>query len=111
FRFGRRRHHLFLCIAVARRAGRRRRGRALPSDRAAHRAAAPELQVLTAAAGTPPCSCDNASDAPASRGRTGASLGPNDEKHRMTQPKPIESYLMDMDGVIVRENQLVPGAD
>ena len=29
----------------------------------------------------------------------------------MTSPKPVESYLMDMDGVIVRESQLVPGAD
>ncbi len=29
----------------------------------------------------------------------------------MTHPKPVESYLMDMDGVIVRESQLVPGAD
>lgn len=29
----------------------------------------------------------------------------------MTYTKPIQSYLMDMDGVIVRENQLVPGAD
>lgn len=29
----------------------------------------------------------------------------------MTEPKPVESYLMDMDGVIVRESQLVPGAD
>jgi NagD protein len=28
-----------------------------------------------------------------------------------TQPRPVESYLMDMDGVIVRESQLVPGAD
>jgi NagD protein len=29
----------------------------------------------------------------------------------MTQPLPVESYLMDMDGVIVREDHLVPGAD
>jgi len=29
----------------------------------------------------------------------------------MTEPKPVQSYLMDMDGVIVREDQLVPGAD
>lgn len=29
----------------------------------------------------------------------------------MTHPEPVESYLMDMDGVIVRENELVPGAD
>jgi NagD protein len=29
----------------------------------------------------------------------------------MTHPKPVQSYLMDMDGVIVREDQLVPGAD
>lgn len=29
----------------------------------------------------------------------------------MTQVRPVESYLMDMDGVIVREDQLVPGAD
>ena len=29
----------------------------------------------------------------------------------MTDPKPISSYLMDMDGVIVREDNLVPGAD
>ncbi len=29
----------------------------------------------------------------------------------MTNIKPVESYLMDMDGVIVRENELVPGAD
>jgi NagD protein len=29
----------------------------------------------------------------------------------LTTAKPIESYLMDMDGVIVRENHLVPGAD
>jgi len=29
----------------------------------------------------------------------------------MTQPRPVQSYLMDMDGVIVREDQLVPGAD
>lgn len=29
----------------------------------------------------------------------------------MTQARPIRSYLMDMDGVIVREDQLVPGAD
>jgi NagD protein len=29
----------------------------------------------------------------------------------MTHAKPVESYLMDMDGVIVREEQLVPGAD
>ena len=29
----------------------------------------------------------------------------------MTQARAIESYLMDMDGVIVREDQLIPGAD
>ncbi|HWV36234.1 MAG TPA: HAD-IIA family hydrolase [Thermomicrobiales bacterium] len=29
----------------------------------------------------------------------------------MTEQKPIASYLMDMDGVIVRENHLIPGAD
>jgi len=29
----------------------------------------------------------------------------------MTQSRPVQSYLMDMDGVIVREDQLVPGAD
>lgn len=29
----------------------------------------------------------------------------------MTRTEPIQSYLMDMDGVIVRENELVPGAD
>jgi NagD protein len=29
----------------------------------------------------------------------------------LTTTRPVESYLMDMDGVIVRENQLVPGAD
>jgi NagD protein len=29
----------------------------------------------------------------------------------MTTTEPIRSYLMDMDGVIVREDQLVPGAD
>jgi NagD protein len=29
----------------------------------------------------------------------------------VTKLKPVESYLMDMDGVIVRESQLVPGAD
>jgi NagD protein len=29
----------------------------------------------------------------------------------MTHPRPVKSYLMDMDGVIVREDQLVPGAD
>ena len=29
----------------------------------------------------------------------------------MTDPKPIASYLMDMDGVIVREDNLIPGAD
>lgn len=28
-----------------------------------------------------------------------------------TEPKPIASYLMDMDGVIVREDHLIPGAD
>ncbi len=28
-----------------------------------------------------------------------------------TDPRPIASYLMDMDGVIVREDNLVPGAD
>lgn len=28
-----------------------------------------------------------------------------------TDPKPIASYLMDMDGVIVREDNLIPGAD
>lgn len=28
-----------------------------------------------------------------------------------TNPKPVESYLMDMDGVIIRENHIVPGAD
>ncbi len=29
----------------------------------------------------------------------------------MTDSKPVASYLMDMDGVIVRERELVPGAD
>lgn len=29
----------------------------------------------------------------------------------MTRKRPVRSYLMDMDGVIVREDQLVPGAD
>jgi len=29
----------------------------------------------------------------------------------MTHPRPVDSWLMDMDGVIVREDQLVPGAD
>ncbi len=29
----------------------------------------------------------------------------------MTTHKPVESYLMDMDGVIIREDHLVPGAD
>ena len=29
----------------------------------------------------------------------------------MTESKPVESYLMDMDGVIVREDHLIPGAD
>jgi len=29
----------------------------------------------------------------------------------MTNTRPVQSYLMDMDGVIVREDQLVPGAD
>ena len=29
----------------------------------------------------------------------------------MTDKRPVESYLMDMDGVIVREDHLVPGAD
>lgn len=29
----------------------------------------------------------------------------------MTEPRPVESYLMDMDGVIVREDNLIPGAD
>jgi NagD protein len=29
----------------------------------------------------------------------------------MINPKPIESYLMDMDGVIVREDHIIPGAD
>jgi len=29
----------------------------------------------------------------------------------MTQMRPVRSYLMDMDGVIVREDQLVPGAE
>ncbi len=29
----------------------------------------------------------------------------------MTRTRPVQSYLMDMDGVIVREDQLVPGAD
>lgn len=29
----------------------------------------------------------------------------------MTESKPVESYLMDMDGVIVREESLIPGAD
>jgi NagD protein len=29
----------------------------------------------------------------------------------MTGPQPIASYLMDMDGVIVHEDQLIPGAD
>ncbi len=29
----------------------------------------------------------------------------------MTESQPIDSYLMDMDGVIVREDHLVPGAD
>lgn len=28
-----------------------------------------------------------------------------------TEPKPVNSYLMDMDGVIVREESLIPGAD
>src|SRR5690606_3018405 len=29
----------------------------------------------------------------------------------LTSPRAVESYLMDMDGVIVRESQLIPGAD
>ena len=28
-----------------------------------------------------------------------------------SKPLPVSSYLMDMDGVIVREEQVVPGAD
>ncbi len=29
----------------------------------------------------------------------------------MTSDHPVEAYLMDMDGVLVHEEQLVPGAD
>ena len=29
----------------------------------------------------------------------------------MTTERPIDAYLMDMDGVLVHEDQLIPGAD
>jgi NagD protein len=31
--------------------------------------------------------------------------------HRMTTNRPIENYLMDMDGVLVHQERLIPGAD
>ncbi len=37
--------------------------------------------------------------------------GEDDEGEAMTEHGPIRNYLMDMDGVIVREEHLVPGAD
>jgi len=44
-------------------------------------------------------------------GRRRPSCPYGDGGTELTNPKGVESYLMDMDGVIVREHQLVPGAD